>query len=248
MNSGKSFRMRVNRMTIKAKEEPKKAVVFIVEGNSDKKALEKIFQKIYNHKDIVFKFMDGDITSDENVDKSNVEDIIYEKVDEYRKYKKLYKRDILEIVHIFDTDGTYIPSESIVKGTTSHFLYTEKQISCKNVDAVKERNEKKSAMMDYLLGLDKIKGIRYVGYFMSSNLDHSLYNEQNLSDELKGEYADAFYEAFQGKEKLFVDFLTDEVANGVPDIYPASWRYIKEGVHSLERHTNLHLYFKDNPY
>ena len=173
---------------------------------------------------------------------------MYEKVDEYRKYKKLYKRDILEIVHIFDTDGTYIPSEAIVKGETSHFLYTEKQISCKNVNAVKKRNENKSAMMDYLLGLDNIKGIRYIGYFMSSNLDHSLYNEQNLPDELKGEYADAFYEEFQGKEKLFVDFLTDEVANGVPDIYPASWRYIKEGVHSLERHTNLHLYFKDNPY
>ena len=39
--------MRVNRMAKKAKEEPKKTVVFIVEGNSDKKALEKIFQKIY---------------------------------------------------------------------------------------------------------------------------------------------------------------------------------------------------------
>ena len=94
MNSEKSFRMRVNRMAKKAKEEPKKTVVFIVEGNSDKKALEKIFQKIYNHKDIVFKFMGGDITSDENVDKSNVEDIIYEKVDEYRKYKKLYNKYI----------------------------------------------------------------------------------------------------------------------------------------------------------
>lgn len=235
-------------MAKKKKEELKKAVVFIVEGNSDKKALEKIFQKIYSHKDIVFKFMDGDITSDENVDKTNVEDIIYAKVDEYRKYKKLYKSDILEIVHIFDTDGTYIPSEAIIKGETSHFVYSEKQISCKNVDAVKKRNENKSAMMDYLLSLDNIKGIRYIGYFMSSNLDHSLYNEQNLPDELKGEYADAFYEVFQGKEKLFVDFLNDEVANGVPDIYQASWRYIKEGVHSLERHTNLHLYFKDNPY
>ena len=230
-------------MAKKKKEEPKKAVIFIVEGNSDKKALEKIFQRIYNHKDIVFKFMDGDITSDESVDKTNVEDIIYAKVDEYRKYKKLYKSDILEIVHIFDTDGTYIPSEAIIKGETSHFVYSEKQISCKNVDAVKKRNENKSAMMDYLLSLDNIKGIRYIGYFMSSNLDHSLYNEQNLSDELKGEYADAFYEVFQGKEKLFVDFLNDEVANGVPDIYQTSWRYIKEGVHSLERHTNLHLYF-----
>lgn len=232
----------------KKKKDTKKAVVFIVEGNSDKKALEKIFQRIYQHKDIVFKFMDGDITSDENVNKSNVEDIIYEKVDEYRKYKKLFKSDILEIVHIFDTDGTYIPSEAIVKGESSHFIYSESQISCRNVDAVIERNKNKSLMMDYLLGLDNIKGIRYIGYFMSSNLDHSLYNEQNLSDDLKGEYADAFYEEFQGREKLFIDFLKDEVVNGVPDVYPASWRYIREGVHSLERHTNLHIYFRDNPY
>ena len=58
--------MRVNRMAKKAKEEPKKTVVFIVEGNSDKKALEKIFQKIYNHKDIVFKFMGGFVLNDRN--------------------------------------------------------------------------------------------------------------------------------------------------------------------------------------
>ena len=55
------------------KEGTKKAVIFIVEGNSDKKALEKIFQKIYKQRDIVFKFMDGDITSDDNVNESNVE-------------------------------------------------------------------------------------------------------------------------------------------------------------------------------
>ncbi len=44
------------------------------------------------------------------------------------------------------------------------------------------------------------------------------------------------------------DFLKDEAANGVPDSFPASWRFIKEDVHSLERHTNLHIYFETNPY
>lgn len=44
-------------MAKKQRGEPKKAVVFIVEGSSDKKVLEKIVQKIYNKKDIVFKFM-----------------------------------------------------------------------------------------------------------------------------------------------------------------------------------------------
>ena len=38
------------------KAQIKKAVIFIVEGNSDKQALERIFQKIYKTKNIVFKF------------------------------------------------------------------------------------------------------------------------------------------------------------------------------------------------
>lgn len=79
-------------------------------------------------------------------------------------------------------------------------------------------------------------------------MDHALYNIQNLNKELKGDYADAFYSEFEGKEEMFIDFLKEEVANGVPTAFLASWRYIKEDVHSLERHTNLHIYFEMNPY
>lgn len=38
-----------------------------------------------------------------------------------------------------------------------------------------------------------------------------------------------------------------ELVNGVPESFPLSWRYIKGGLHSLERHTNLNIYFKENP-
>lgn len=226
----------------------RKTVIFIVEGNSDKKALEKIFQKIYKRKNIVFKFMGGDITSDEELNKLNVCDAIYQKVDQHMKDKKLKKNDIWQIVHIFDTDGAYIPEDAIEKGESTEFVYSTSKIFCKNIDKVLYRNKRKSEMMNYLLSLDKINGIPYVGYFMSSNLDHALYDEQNLDDELKGEYADEFYTEFQGKELLFIDFLKDEVANGVPSSFSASWKYIKENVHSLERHTNLHIYFETNPY
>lgn len=228
--------------------ETRKTVVFIVEGNSDKKALEKIFQKIYKRKDIVFKFMGGDITSDERLSRDKVCDAVYEKIDQYIKDKKLRKSDIWQIVHIFDMDGAYIPESAVEKGKSAEFIYSDSKIFCKNIDKVLERNKRKTEMLNYLLSLREMKGISYIGYFLSSNLDHALYNEQNLDDALKGEYADAFYTVFQGRERLFVDFLRDEVANGVPDSFPASWRYIKEGVHSLERHTNLHIYFENNPY
>lgn len=42
-----------------------KAVIFIAEGATDKRALENIFKKIYRYKDIHFEFTHGDITSDE---------------------------------------------------------------------------------------------------------------------------------------------------------------------------------------
>lgn len=232
----------------KRKIETKKAIVFIVEGRTDKIALEKIFQRIYQNKDIVFKFMEGDITSDVKISKLNVQDIIYAKVEEYRQQKKLKKSDIWQIIHIFDTDGTYVAPEAVAKGETFKFVYTPTQIRCKSISEVIQRNQRKGDMMDYLLKLGNIKGIYYKGYFMSSNLDHVLYNEQNLDDMLKREYADAFYEEFQGRERMFIDFLKEEAANGVPDSYPASWRYIREELHSLERHTNLHLYFTGNPY
>lgn len=110
-----------------------------------------------------------------------------------------------------------------------------------------EGNTDKTALEKIFKVIYKHRDIRFC-YFMSSNLDHALYNQQNLSDEDKKKYADAFYEKFLGVEKYFIDFLKFDAVNGVPDNFPASWRYIKEDLRSLERHTNLHIYFLENPY
>ena len=66
-------------------------------------------------------------------------------------------------------------------------------------------------------------------------------------DELKSQYSQTFYEQFMGKELLFIKFLEMEVVNGVPESFPESWRYIRKELHSLQRHTNLNIYFKENP-
>ncbi len=230
------------------KEKIRKTVFFIVEGNTDKTALEKIFKAIYKHRDIRFEFTNGDVTSDDLIDKTNVCEILYKKVKKYIDDNKLKKTDIWKIVQIFDTDGAYIPETAVVNGESSKFVYSTTSIACKDVKKVKSRNSKKREMMDHLLSLADINSIPYQCYFMSSNLDHALYNQQNLSEEDKKKYADAFYEIFLGKEKLFINFLHLEAVNGVPKSFPASWRYIKEDLRSLERHTNLHIYFLENPY
>ena len=52
--------------------ETRKTVLFIVEGPSDKEALEKIFKKIYkNERSIEFKFTNGDISSDPAITNDN---------------------------------------------------------------------------------------------------------------------------------------------------------------------------------
>ena len=224
-----------------------KVVIFIVEGATDKRALENIFKKIYKNKGIHFEFTHGDITSDEAVNKDNVENEIYKYVEKYKKSAKLKWSDIWQIVQIFDMDGAYIDDSNIIQGESTELLYSVEHISCKNIQKSINRNKHKSEMIEYLLTCTSIKGIADRCYYLSSNLDHALYNQLNLSDELKSQYSQFFYEQFMGREALFIKFLDMEVVNGVPESFPASWRYIKEGLHSLERHTNLNIYFKENP-
>ncbi|MCR5227995.1 MAG: hypothetical protein K6E27_12380 [Eubacterium sp.] len=226
----------------------RKTVLFIVEGSTDSNALENIFKVIYRRdKKLDFKVTTGDITSRDEVDIGNVIDEVYSYVDEYIKDKKLKKSDIWQIVQLFDTDGTYIPDTYITRGSTEEFFYETNRISCKHPSRIKARNEHKKELMDFLLDQEYINDIPYEGYYMSCNLDHALYNLLNLTDEEKEEYADSFYEEFLGRERTFIDFLKMDVVNGVPDDYKKSWKYIRDGIHSLERHTNLHIYFERHP-
>jgi hypothetical protein len=226
----------------------KKIVLFIVEGPSDKGALENVFRKIYrNNRIIHFEFIGGDISSDQKVCISNVCNKINEQVDYYLRSQKLIKTDLLQIIQIFDMDGAYISDEAIKSGNTPYFLYSLTDIRCNNCQRIKDRNKHKREIIDYLLNVNKIHSIPYEMYFVSSNLDHALYNEQNLDAEKKQEFADGFYERFLGKENQFIKFLETDVVNNTPGDCKSSWKYIREELHSLERHTNLHVYFKKHP-
>ena len=219
----------------------------IVEGQTDKRTLEKIFKKIYRNNNIHYEVTDGDITTNDKININNVENEIFNLINAYLKDQKLKVSDVWQIVHIFDMDGAYIPDDNIIEGSSSKFVYSTTNISCNNIEKVKERNSKKRTIMDYLLKVSTIRNIPYKCYYLSSNLEHALYDKLNLSEEEKRDYADDFYDMFLDKEILFVEFLNKVVVNGVPDSFPSSWRYIKEELHSLERHTNLNLYFKENP-
>ena len=49
---------------------------------------------------------------------------------------------------------------------------------------------------------------------------------------------------YAGAEKEFIDFISDSEF-AVDGRYRETWDFIKEDLNSLNRHCNLHLFFKD---
>lgn len=231
---------------MKKKNNTKKVFVFILEGWSDKSALEGILKKIYQNRYIYSVVMYGDITSDEKIKVGDVENFIYKKVKEKTEEDKIKLSDIVNIFQICDTDGAFIPKENIVLEDSKDVKYSSTCISTCDVNGIIKRNVHKKEVINYLLSKNSIKSIPYKLFFMSCNLDHVLYNEQNLDDDLKVEYADGFFNRFQNCPTGFIEFL-EQNSFGVPKNLIDSWKYISKDLHSLERHNNFFLCFEDHP-
>ena len=146
-------------------------------------------------------------------------------------YAKLKKSNVFQIIQIFDTDGTYIDESHIMEGDTEECVYSETEIFCKYPERVKARNIHKKELMNFLLGEKEIENIPYECYFMSCNLDHVLYNKNNLTDAEKEKYADKFQQMFIGKEERFIPYIKNLATKDMPKSHPGSWRYIKEERH-----------------
>ena len=161
-----------------------------------------------------------------------------------KKYK-LKTKDFIGIIHIIDTDGTYISENLIIEDkTASGFVYSETNIFAPNVQIVVNRNQKKSAVMNKISNTPEINNIPYKTYFMSSNLDHVLYNKQNNSESEKYVDAHRFAKKYVNKIPEFIIFISESDFS-VKMPYKESWNYIRQEAHSLERHTNLGLCLKD---
>ena len=67
----------------------RKVMLFLVEGKSEREALEILISNIIKNELVVFQVMEGDITSDKNSTPQNI-----------------------NIIHLMDIDGAYIKDEN----------------------------------------------------------------------------------------------------------------------------------------
>ena len=180
-----------------------------------------------------------------NSDQSKIKAHLGNKVKSWITKDKFKKSDIDRIIHIVDMDGAYIDDKLVqLDESCKNPFYSPVSIKTSNVENIRIRNIQKRKNVDTLSTNTSgiYNGIPYKLYYMSCNLDHVLYNLQNATDKEKEDYALEFSEKYIDNIDDFIAFLCDSDFSRC-DSYEDSWRFIKDGKHSLERYSNLGLCF-----
>ena len=222
-------------------------VIFLVEGESDKIALElPLSNLIFDHfpeYEVRFLLQERQVsnTGDEVEDVDSDDDEDDEELLDEVEYA--YGGDI--------TTGTYIPDENVVPYSDEH-QGNEKpyydgeggRIETADVSAIIDRNDRKRKNLEHLLTLPeqkikvRTKSIPYEIYFFSSNLDHFINNDANVETGKKY-LADQFIRSYGLDTEEFAKyFFEDECSVGHMG-YKESWEFIKENSNSVKRYTNI---------
>ena len=125
----------------------KKIVFVIVEGPSDQDALAVILSRLYSNNEVYVHVVHGDITTQFNeTPQENIFTKVAGEIIHYAENNYLNKSDFKEIIHIVDTDGTYIPDDSVIEDDSAEQpLYSLTEIRTKNKKGIESRNKRKSA-------------------------------------------------------------------------------------------------------
>lgn len=236
----------------------KKLILFIVEGESDKRSLEAILDNYFDPQKIAFDIIHGDITQDSC--SSAIKGDLNEKIQYWsRTNPNKYKiTDIKNIIQLVDMDGTYIPPCNIIKNTINdETIYLSDKIETINPDYLINKHNIKSSVLNVLSRLQEITitlenpcvkekkpqriSLPYRVYYFSRNLEHVLYNDpSNLTDTEKKILSENFEAAYDGNVQRFLQLINPTSVSGT---YEETWDFIKQGNNSLNRFNNVHLIF-----
>ena len=224
----------------------KKVIFVIVEGPSDDVALGAILTNIYNVNKVHVEILHCDITTEPGVDPTNILKKVAGVVRQYAKDNHFTSKDFARVIHLVDTDGAFIPDESIIEDSSiEKFFYTTVCIRAKDAQKVVERNKQKRGNLLKISRTPKLLNIPYDVYYMSCNLEHVLFNKLNCTDEEKEALAYRFTKKYKNDIPGFLTLISGSDFS-VCDDYLTSWEFITQKNNSLNRHTNLGLCFKNN--
>lgn len=229
----------------------KKALLFIVEGSTDRDSLSPVLANIFENSYIHFHVFRGDITLQHGTTPQNIVKKVNDCVKEEMKRNGYRRSDIIKVYHLIDTDGAFIPDENVRAFNEPDHLskistvYQENCILCRDPEVIRHRNGNKTRVVRRLIGQKTIGKTPYELLFMSRNLEHVLHNRiETLTQRQKVELADDFADKYITKPKEFIEYISSgDIA--VPGTFTDTWTYILNDIHSLQRNSNLHLIFSD---
>ena len=216
-----------------------------MEGINDKTNLALCLSRLFENEEVRFEITDGDITTRKGNSTVNIAAKIGEIVK--RHSGRIFKQnDYLEVVHLIDMDGAFIPDEKVVKAETDAIIYESEEIHCNDVTSIQRRNHQKQEIIRKMLTITKVwRSIPYSVFYFSCNMDHVLHHQANLSREGKNILAQEFENRYVDNLQGFVQFFNDEQLH-TGETYEKSWEYIQDGTNSLKRKTNFSFYLRKN--
>ena len=221
------------------KQKDKKIIFVIVEGPSDQEALTLALKAIFSSEEVYVHVTFGDITTKYGTRPDNIVKIIDAMVRKYRQTYRVKLSDFMGIIHIVDTDGAFISPDFVVEDSTAQrVIYTLEEIRTKNKKEIEVRNIQKRNNIGKLTTVKQINSISYRIFYMSSNLDHVLYDKQMSTDGEKETNAHLFAKKYKNNPEGFLDFVNNSDFS-VSGPYKQTWDFIKKDKNSLHRHTNL---------
>ena len=233
----------------------KRVCLFIVEGKSDEMALavplRNIFKRHQGTQDIRFEITHGVITSKKGITQDKVIAAVGNAVKDFMRKYKLKKQDFAAVVQIVDTDGTFVGDEHIKIDNQSHYdkypFYTKDDIvvqTRKGQENLVWRNHIKAKNLEKLSQNSKVMGIPYKVFYFSCNLDHVLYNIENLADDDKvqkaAEFAGkeaTFKVTVKGVRSSFLPELSDEVVQKISQCKTVAEfeEFVRKSIHDFKQ-------------
>ncbi len=231
----------------------KKFILFLVEGKNDEREIGAIlhspyFKKYKEKYEIQFWTKAGDITACKDVTIKNVQKKLTDILLDFRRngvpYSNIRIDDIQEFVQIVDIDGVFIPDENVQKGGNSEFYYSDNAIITSNVDGAIGRNKKKAEILQKLFEVQQIGNVPYSIYYASCNMDHLLFDKRNSDRGEKCNNSENFADKCDEHPSILAESVFKK-GIGAEGTYSESWSFIQQGCNSLQRYTNINLFFSD---
>lgn len=224
----------------------KKVVMILLEGPSDATALGTYFKNFFSNDKVVTNILYTDITSQYGVYPRTIKAKIGRHINNELRRLKLNKSDLMSVIHVVDLDGAFIPDTTIkLDKTKDTFIYEDDGIHYKDVNAVVNRNTQKKQNIETLYKNTSgiCGGVMYHIYYMSCNLEHVLHNCRQVATADKEGLAYEFRARYNEDLPGFLKYMKESEFS-VCSNYLESWEFITEGLHSLQRYSNLGLCFK----